>query len=117
MSAQSNYADRFAALGDTTRLSLVTKLSQGQPYSITQLTQDVTQDVPLTRQAVTKHLKHLEGAGLVRSVKRGRETLFEYNPEAIDGMKDYLERISQHWDKALSRLKAFVESDTTPPRD
>jgi len=52
----------FAALGDETRLSLVVKLGRGQPCSIAQL----TEGTGLTRQAVTKHLRVLEGVGLVR---------------------------------------------------
>lgn len=63
----------------------------------------------MTRQAVTKHLRVLESAGLVRSVRIGRENLFEFNPEPIHGAKDYLDSVSRHWDSALGRLKKFVE--------
>jgi DNA-binding transcriptional ArsR family regulator len=103
--AANTTAPLFAALGDATRLSLVTTLSQGAPRSIAQL----TQDTPMTRQAVTKHLKVLEGVGIVRSIKKGRETMYEFSPEPIDGLKEYLDRISEHWDVALLRLKRFVE--------
>jgi DNA-binding transcriptional ArsR family regulator len=95
----------FAALGDEVRLALVAKLCAGQPRSISQL----TKGSKLTRQAVTKHLRVLEGAGLVRSNHRGRETRFEFDPEPIEGMTQYLESVSQQWDQALVRLKALVE--------
>ena len=95
----------FAALGDETRLLLVAKLSGGRPYSISQL----TQGSKLTRQAITKHLRVLESVGIVRSVRKGRESLFAFNPQPIAGMKDYLDSVSEQWDQALARLKSFVE--------
>jgi DNA-binding transcriptional ArsR family regulator len=95
----------FAALGDETRLALVAKLSGGQPRSISQLTRGSR----LTRQAITKHLRVLERVDIVRSVHLGRESLFELNPEPIDEMKKYLDRVSELWDRKLARLKSFVE--------
>jgi DNA-binding transcriptional ArsR family regulator len=95
----------FAALGDQTRLSLVAKLCAGQSYSISQL----TQCSGLTRQAITKHLRVLEGAGIVHSARKGRESLFEFDPRPIAGIKEYLDFVSAQWDQALSRLKSFVE--------
>jgi DNA-binding transcriptional ArsR family regulator len=96
----------FAALGDETRLSLVAKLCGGQPYSISQL----TRGSKLTRQAITKHLRVLERAGIVHSARRGRESRFKFDPEPIAGIKEYLDFVSQQWDQALSRLRAFVEN-------
>lgn len=95
----------FAALGDETRLALVAKLSGGEPHSISQLTEGSR----LTRQAITKHLRVLEHVGIVRCVRAGRESLFKFDPEPIEEMKEYLDFVSQQWDEALSRLKAFVE--------
>jgi DNA-binding transcriptional ArsR family regulator len=95
----------FAALGDETRLSLVAKLCGGQPHSISQL----TQGTKLSRQAITKHLRVLESVGIVRSVRAGRESRFQFDPEPIAEMKEYLDFVSQQWDQALSRLKSFVE--------
>jgi len=99
------HAPLFAALGDETRLSLVAKLSRGQPYSISQL----TKGSKLTRQAITKHLRALENVGIVHSVRAGRESLFEFDPQPIEGVKEYLDLVSEQWDQALARLKAFVE--------
>jgi DNA-binding transcriptional ArsR family regulator len=94
----------FAALGDATRLALVVKLCRGQPRSISQL----TEGSKLTRQAITKHLRVLESAGIVHSVHAGRESLFEFDLEPIAEAREYLGFVSEQWDQVLSRLKAFV---------
>jgi DNA-binding transcriptional ArsR family regulator len=100
------YAPVFAALGDPTRLSLVAKLCGGAPCSISTL----TEDTQLTRQAVTKHLRVLQQAHLVHSVRTGRESRFALNPEPIEAVKQYLDLVSKQWDDALDRLCTFVES-------
>lgn len=105
LSALKVRATVFAALGDETRLAVLSKLLSGEPQSIARLT-DGTQ---LTRQAVTKHLRVLEDAGVVRSVRSGRELLFELEPRPIEDASAYLEGIARQWDDALARLKAFVE--------
>jgi DNA-binding transcriptional ArsR family regulator len=99
------HAHVFAALGDATRLSLVAKLSGGQPRSISQL----TDGTKLTRQAITKHLRVLERVELVDSVRTGRESLYEFHPEPLAEARKYLDLVSEQWDETLSRLKAFVE--------
>ncbi len=101
----ANPAPVFAALGDRTRLSLLMKLSDGQTRSIAKL----SVDAKLTRQAITKHLHVLESAGLVSSVRAGRESHFAYRPEPIADAKSYLDTVSAQWDDALSRLRSFVE--------
>ena len=98
-------ASLFAALGDETRLSVLTKLSRGEPQSISRLTAGTR----LTRQAVTKHLRVLADAGVVRSLKSGRESLFELEPQPLAAARDYLDEVSRQWDDALARLKAHVE--------
>ena len=95
----------FAALGDETRLSLVAVLCGGQPRSISQLTERSR----LTRQAITKHLRVLESAGVVHSVRSGRLSLFRFDPKPIEDAKGYLDLVSEQWDQALLRLKSFVE--------
>jgi DNA-binding transcriptional ArsR family regulator len=81
-------ASLFAALGAEARLAL---------------------DSTLTRQAITKHLRVLENAGVVHSVRIGRESLFEFRLEPLKELQSYLERVSAQWDDALARLKSFVE--------
>lgn len=95
----------FAALGDRTRLTLVAKLCAGQSLSISELAAGSR----LTRQAITKHLRVLERARIVRNVRAGRESRFEFDPRPIQGIQEYLSLVSEQWDQALSRLKAFVE--------
>ncbi|MFI5096238.1 MAG: helix-turn-helix domain-containing protein [Candidatus Acidiferrum sp.] len=95
----------FAALGDETRLWLIARLCGGQPHSISQLTRGSR----LTRQAITKHLRVLETAGIVHSLRAGRESQFQFDPQPLQEMKDYLDLVSKRWDHALSRLKSLVE--------
>jgi DNA-binding transcriptional ArsR family regulator len=102
-----NAAAVFAALGDDTRLHLVARLSSGGPQSIVAL----TDAVDVSRQAVTKHLVALEEAGLVRSEKAGRERIWELDTRRLGDAQRYLDEISSQWDRAVDRLRAFVETD------
>jgi DNA-binding transcriptional ArsR family regulator len=95
----------FSALGDETRLSLILRLASGRPRSISQLSAGSR----LTRQAITKHLRILERAGLVQGERAGRESLFVFNPQPITELSHCLDLVSKQWDEALARLKAFVE--------
>ena len=104
--ARDDPAPVLAALGDTTRLQLVSRLSDGQARSIAQLTDGLS----LTRQGVTKHLRVLERVGIVRSNRVGRESRFTYEPQPIEQVRSYLDTVSVQWDDALSRLQALVES-------
>jgi DNA-binding transcriptional ArsR family regulator len=96
----------FAALGDETRLQLVGKLSNGESMSISELSEGSS----LTRQAITKHLYVLEHASLVHGLRLGREKRFTFAPAPFDEARKYLEVVSGQWERALSRLKSFVES-------
>src|SRR5271155_1618159 len=73
-------ASVFAALGNETRLSVLTRLCNGEPQSISRLTACTN----LSRQAVTKHLRVPTNAGVVRSVRTGRERLFELELQPIE---------------------------------
>jgi DNA-binding transcriptional ArsR family regulator len=106
---QADAAPVFAALGDETRLRLVVRLSREGPLSIVQL----TQGGPVTRQAVTKHLHVLAGAGITRCRQSGRERIWELEPEALRAARAYLESVSAQWDVVLARLQQFVELEGT----
>ena len=95
----------FAALGDQTRLRLVARLGAEGPLSITRL----TAGTDVTRQAVTKHLQVLAGAGLARSVPHGRERLWQLRPQPLDEVRRSLDLISRRWDESLERLRAALE--------
>lgn len=100
-----NSAPLFAALGDRTRLRLVSRLCARGPLSITSLTAGSS----ITRQAITKHLRVMEQAGLVRHERRGRESVWQVEAERLADARRYLEMISRQWDEVLERLRDFVE--------
>ena len=95
----------FAALGETTRLTLVAKLCAEGPLSITRL----SDGMGVTRQAITKHLHTLAQAGLVQSTRSGREQIWELETARLERARWCLDQISVQWDAALGRLQAFVE--------
>jgi DNA-binding transcriptional ArsR family regulator len=105
--ALAGSAPVFAALGDETRLLLVARLARGEPLSITRLAEGGT----ITRQAITKHLHVLAGAGLVQSSRRGREQMWELNPRQLAEARRSLDLIGAQWDSALARLKASLEGE------
>jgi len=98
-------APLFAALGDETRLRLVGRLCDDGPMSITRL----TAGSHITRQAITKHLRVMEQAGLVRSTRHGREIVWQLQHQRLEDARRYLALISKQWDNALARLRKFVE--------
>ena len=103
----SEAAPVFAALGDPTRVGLVARLCTDGPLSITEL----SEGTKVTRQAVTKQLRTLGRAGLVRNHRRGREIIWELEPKRLEKARRSLDQISAEWDSAINRLKAFVEGD------
>ncbi len=103
--ALAEAAQVFAAIGDKTRLHIVARLSNGRGLSIVRL----TEGTHVSRQAITKHLRSLESAGLVKSGRVGRERIWQLKTARLTEAQLHLQRISAHWDAALSRLRAFVE--------
>jgi DNA-binding transcriptional ArsR family regulator len=97
----------FTALGDETRLQLVSRLCHEGPLSITRLADGTT----LTRQAVTKHLRVLGDAGLASSRRHGREQQWHIEARRLAEVRRLLAQVSAQWDDALGRLAAFVERD------
>lgn len=102
---RAHVAPVFAALGDATRLALVARLCAGGPLSIARL----TAGSEVTRQAITKHLRVLSRAGLVSDARHGRERIWALDPAHLEEARGYLDEISIQWDRALDRLKRFVE--------
>src|SRR5262245_38403006 len=107
LSRLADAAPAFAALGDRTRLTIVARLCAGGPQSIVRLADGVS----VSRQAVTKHLHALAEAGLVRSVRDGRERIWEIQTKRVAEVGRYLDRISDQWDEALDRLRTLVEDN------
>jgi DNA-binding transcriptional ArsR family regulator len=97
----------FAALGDEHRLALVRRLSAHGPTSLSSL----CNGVDITRQGVSKHLRVLASAGLVRRTQRGRESIWTLAPTRMTAAQRALDAISAEWDASLVRLRAHVERD------
>jgi DNA-binding transcriptional ArsR family regulator len=95
----------FAALGDATRLRLVSRLCDEGPMSIV----DLTSRSKVTRQAITKHLRVMEHAGLVHGRREGRKTIWELETKRLEIARRYLDLVSERWDGALERLRKLVE--------
>ena len=97
----------FAALGDETRLKLISRLSEAGPQSIASL----ADGFEMSRQAISKHLRVISGAGLARGDPRGREVVWQLEPHALAQAQRYLNLISKDWDDKLRRLRDLVETD------
>src|SRR5262245_39445565 len=98
-------ADVFFALGDGTRLSVVRKLSSGGALSATAL----SDGAKVSRQAIVKHLRVLEGARLVTHEKQGREVLYSLEAKRLEEARAFLDTVSESWDRAIERLRKMVE--------
>ncbi|MDA7949475.1 MAG: metalloregulator ArsR/SmtB family transcription factor [Hyphomicrobiaceae bacterium] len=98
-------APLFSALGDRTRLELLLDLCNGQPRSISEL----TQGTGLSRQGISKHLDVLKEARLVTSERIGRESKYTVRLDTLSDAKRYLDRASQQWDESIERLRRLVE--------
>jgi DNA-binding transcriptional ArsR family regulator len=91
MKTVASAAMLFAALGDENRLRLISCLCHGRSMSIAALTAGSN----LTRQAITKHLKLMERATLVRKQRRGRESLWHFDKSRLEAARRHLEEIAK----------------------
>ena len=94
----------FAALADPTRRHLVAALAAGGGATATGL----AAELPISRQAVAKHLKLLHDAGLVSSRRRGREALFELDPEPLGEAVAWIGSVGAEWDQRLDGLRRLL---------
>lgn len=90
----------FDALGDQTRRRLLEHLGTRGPGSATEL----SHRLPVSRQAVVKHLRQLEDAGLVGRIRRGRAVEFHLIPAGLDEVAQWTERVGSEWADRLRRL-------------
>jgi DNA-binding transcriptional ArsR family regulator len=90
----------FAALADPTRRQVIRSLSGAEPVTASGL----AAELPITRQAIAKHLGALERAGLVEPHREGRETRYRLTPEPLDGAIAWMEDVGVRWDRSLARL-------------
>jgi DNA-binding transcriptional ArsR family regulator len=106
MPAEENIGAVFAALADPTRRRLVMSLAEGSTVTATRL----SADLPMTRQAIAKHLAMLDHAGLVAAERRGRETHYRLTPEPLADAADWMAAVGGQWDDRLSALKAHLSA-------
>jgi DNA-binding transcriptional ArsR family regulator len=98
-------APMFAALGDSTRLRIVSRVCDDGPQSIVR----IARGAKVSRQAITKHLRVLEAAGLAWGARAGREQVWELQTMRLAEIRRYLDQISEQWDIAIDRLRATLE--------
>ena len=101
-----NVGPVFAALSDANRRHLVRYLSEQESATATEL----AAELPVTRQAVAKHLAALSSAGLVEGRRSGREVRYRLTPEALEDAITWMAGVGERWDERLARLRAHVES-------
>ena len=94
----------FSALADPTRRQVIRALSEQGPSTATGL----AANLPVTRQAVTKHLSALANAGLVTSSRRGREKLYQISPRPLTDAVSWMADLGARWDERLAALRDHV---------
>ncbi|MDL5154462.1 ArsR/SmtB family transcription factor [Actinomycetospora termitidis] len=96
----------LVALADPTRRQLLDLLAdQGQATATT-----LAEGVPVSRQAVVKHLTVLDDAGLVEATRAGREVRYTVRPDALDTTARWMAGLADQWDRRLARIKRFAEA-------
>ena len=96
-------AQALSALGDPTRRAIFERLGD-RPLAVV----DLAAELPVSRPAVSQHLKVLKEAGLVRDVQAGTRRIYSLDPVGIEGLRDYLDRF---WNTALRSFKSRVEAE------
>lgn len=94
----------FSALSDPTRRNVIRALSQEGPSTVTEL----AARLPVTRQAVAKHLDALEGAGLVTATTEGRSRRYRLTPRPMTGAMAWMADVGAEWDDRLEALRAHI---------
>jgi DNA-binding transcriptional ArsR family regulator len=101
--------DVFAALADPTRREVFQLVSRGSARTATEL----AAALPVTRQAVAKHLAVLEGAQLVEAQRAGRTTRFHATPEPLSDAIAWMAEVGGRWDERLARLRIAAQGRDT----
>jgi DNA-binding transcriptional ArsR family regulator len=95
----------FAALADPTRREVLSIVGRRGPLSATEL----AGDLPVSRQAVAKHLDALRGAGLVDATRDGRAVRYALTGDALDVAAAWMAEVGREWDARLAALRARAE--------
>lgn len=104
-------AEVLTALADPTRRQLLDLLSARGEATATVL----AADLPVTRQAVVKHLVALDRAGLVTAHRQGREMRYEVRPAQLSATAQWMAQVAAQWDARLSLIKRIAETPPPPP--
>ena len=102
----------FEALADPTRRQVVRRLAESGPATATEL----AGELPVTRQAVAKHLATLAEAGLVTSDRHGRETRFSFTPQPLADAVSWMADVGRQWDDRLQALSVYLETGEPRPK-
>ena len=97
----------FVAIADSTRRQILETLASGKSRTATQL----ANQLPITRQGVTKHLQVLVRANLVRQRRSGRETIYTFNPQPLDVTTAWIDELAEQWDRRLQRLHTYLTDE------
>ena len=108
MTHASRAIDAFAALGDPTRREIFVKLAE-RPAAVGEL----ARGMPVSRPAVSQHLKVLKDAGLVSETPDGARRIYRIDPRGVAAMRDWLDA---HWTASLEAFKDFVNAQPEPPQ-
>ena len=100
----------FGALADPTRRRLMTLLDQREEASATEL----ARELPVSRQAVVKHLSALADAGLVASHRQGREVRFRPTPAPMSEAMAWMATVGAQWDERLAALQRQLREARSP---
>jgi DNA-binding transcriptional ArsR family regulator len=103
----------FAALADRTRRRVLRLVAERGPTSATLL----ERELPVSRQAIVKHLSVLNRAGLVSSRRSGQEVRYALVPGSLDEVTDWIAEIGSRWDARLARLRQLVVEQDSLPQD
>jgi DNA-binding transcriptional ArsR family regulator len=96
----------FQALADPTRRAVLDLLRRGsQPAG------QIAEAFPVSRPAISKHLRLLRRAHLVREHREGRNRVYQLNPEPLRAVDSWIEQYRSFWTVSLGNLKAFVEAE------
>jgi len=95
----------FAALADPTRLEMLTRLARAGPATATEL----SSALPISRQAVAKHLAALSAVGLVERHPSGREVRYSFEPGRLGDVVRWAEDVGDTWDRRLDRLSRSID--------